>query len=192
MEKETFTRQAGGPVSYEIVVDLESFRIKERLPDKFTSKWIRCRCNSTDTDKVLKTSVKQLMDCHRSLIKTRSQLPNKLPVFLCMPFTVHPAHAAPETMSLQPSVQPSAAAKALSKETKLKTLLQEEKSSLKNHVAILMETVHDLSRDKTEQEVTQTQQLLSQLNQTVARQKIQMTVLCPVELQKTRSHLERV
>ena len=107
-----------------------------------------------------------------------------------MPFTVIPARAAPETMSLQPS----AAAKALSKETKLKTLLQEENSSLKNHVAILMETVHDLSRDKTEllQEATQTQQLLSQLNQTVARQKTQMTVLCPVELQRTNSHLERV
>ena len=64
MEKETFTRQADGPVSNETVVDLESFRIKDRLPDKFTSKWIRCLCNSTDTDKGLKTSVKQLMDCH--------------------------------------------------------------------------------------------------------------------------------
>ena len=48
MEKETFTRQVDGPVSNETVVDLESFRIKERLPDKFTSKWIRCLCNSTE------------------------------------------------------------------------------------------------------------------------------------------------
>ena len=38
MEKETFTRQADGAVSNETVVDLESFRIKDRLPDKFTSK----------------------------------------------------------------------------------------------------------------------------------------------------------
>ena len=38
MEEETVTRQEDELVSNEIVVDLESFRINEWLPDKFTSK----------------------------------------------------------------------------------------------------------------------------------------------------------
>lgn len=37
-------------VTHDVVVDLEKFRSKERLPDKFTVGWIRTLTGSTDSD----------------------------------------------------------------------------------------------------------------------------------------------
>ena len=76
-------------VTHEVIVDLEKFRSKERLADKFTAGWIRTLTPTADTDKVLKTSVKQLMACYTSLVTNQSSDGKGiLSTFLATPFRV--------------------------------------------------------------------------------------------------------
>ena len=62
-------------VTLEVIVDLEKFRSKERLADKFTAGWIRTLTPTADSDKVLKTSIMQPMACYTSCLLYTSPSP---------------------------------------------------------------------------------------------------------------------
>ena len=58
------TTQPIHPATHEETVDLENFRVREKLKDKFTSQWIRTLSGSTEADQVLESNIKQMMTCY--------------------------------------------------------------------------------------------------------------------------------
>ena len=141
-------------VTHDVVVDLEKFRSKERLPDKFTVGWIRTLTGSTDSDTLLKTSIKKLMTCYTTLITNQSSDNNgMLSTFLATPFKVYkttqrtsnpkPSSSTTETTSKKSCEQLLIVSKENSR-------LQEKICAMQSHLDCLTENVQDLSQEKKE------------------------------------------
>ena len=138
-------------VTHEVIVDLEKFRSKERLADKFTAGWIRTLTPTADSDKVLKTSVKQLMACYTSLVTNQSSDGKGiLSTFLATPFSF--LQHTQRTSSQKPSTSATSkeSTKQLLSASKENSSLQEQISSLQSYADVLTQTVKDLSQDKKE------------------------------------------
>ena len=124
------TTQPSHPVTHEVIVDLENFRVREKLKDKFTTQWIRTLSGSTEADQVLVSNIKQMMTCYRSLVRKKGGVHDqKLAVFLATPFTVHTKadrHSCPKPA---PPLL-SRTEKLLSQTTKEKQRLQERVGNL--------------------------------------------------------------
>ena len=52
---------ADEPVTQEVIVDIENFRSKEHLPEKFTIEWIRKLTQWSESDQMVKKSLKQMI-----------------------------------------------------------------------------------------------------------------------------------
>ena len=150
----------------EMVVDIESFRVKEKMPEKFTWKWMKTLCpdHLSSSDAAMKKTVKKLMEGYKGLVKRKKEHPDKLATFLSAPL---------KTDSQQPQslVSSSAATSApssedltrqlkelqkendrLSKEVKKyqqqNSVFQEKNVELQQTVAVLQETCAELSVEK--------------------------------------------
>ena len=77
----------GEPVTHQVVADIDNFRSRENLPEKFTFEWLRklTPCLELEPDKVLKSCMKQMMSAYTTLMKQKKQEPLKLAVFLSQP-----------------------------------------------------------------------------------------------------------
>lgn len=184
-------------LTHQVIVDLENFRSKEKLSDKFTIRWVKALTGSTDSDsdKAIKASVKQLMACYTKLATNSIKIDNgMLSLFLTSKLKVH---HQPEKMAAQGPSSCSTSDDALklkkfeNQALKEKSKLQEQVSDLQSHAGVLKETIQELSQEKNKliQQKGDNQKLqedLGKLQKLIQRQK-QMSELNPEKLQYLRN-----
>ena len=186
------------PLTHEVVVDIENFRTKEKLAEKFTFQWIKTlsQSHTTDSDLLLKKSLKKLMECYRTLMKNKHKRvkPDMLSVFLSTPF---------QTVKQQPAVQLHSCTPSTSNEMtkKLKILgmknaaLLQEKLDLKEQNSVFMSTINDLSRDKRQlqiqlDEAIQLNIVVQQLQEESKQAKKLIRKMNPSNMRKLRKQLK--
>ena len=157
LEKDNGKRAAGSQspacLTQEVVVDIEKFRVKEKQPDKFTVRWIRTLAQNTDSDKVLKATVKQLMASYTALVTNQRAGKALLSTFLATPFRVHQQDetTSSEKPPLSETSSTLSSARHLLKVVKDQSQLEEQVSSLEKYVDVLKQTVKELSLEKKDQ-----------------------------------------
>lgn len=149
------TGMVAGPLTHQLVLDLESFRKKENLPKTFTSKWIRKLSDCEDDDKTLTKSVEQLKACHDELTSKKKH--DMKSVFLA---TIFQSTAVRRPAQQPPGLNVSARkSESSASSSKCKTCSGHEKDVIRltenkvkqdAEISVLKETIVDLSRDKVE------------------------------------------
>ena len=135
------------PLTHQVVVDLENFRSKEKLTEKFTIQWIRTLSHSTDSDQLLRKSLKKVMEHYRPSLKLKGVKREMLPVFLSAPFHTVQQQPAVQLHSCTPSAS-SEMTKKLKILSKRNAALLQENLDLKEQNRIFTSAIIDLSRDK--------------------------------------------
>ena len=182
-------------VTHEVIVDLENFRGKEKLKEKFTATWIKTITGCSNTDQELVSSVKQMTTCYQTLVRKKGgEHDEKLAVFLATPFTVHKKSARSGITSAQPSAASVESEKRLAKTAKENIQLQEKINLLEAEVNVLRDSVQDLSKEKmdllaTAQENVNLKREIHQLQLTLKQQTQTIRRLQPHKLEKMRRRL---
>ena len=187
-------------LTHQVIVDLENFRSKEKLSDKFTIRWVKALTGSTDSDcdKAIQASVKQLMACYTKLATNSIKIDNgMLSLFLTTSFKLKVYHQ-PEKMVAQGPSSCSTSDDALKlkkyekQALKEKSTLQEQVSDLQSHAGVLKETIQELSQEKNKliQQKGDNQKLqehIGKLQKLIQRQKQMLSGLNPEKLQYLRN-----
>ena len=137
----------------EVIVDLEKFRSSERLVDKFIPGWVRTLTGITESDKVLKASIKQLTTRYTTLVRNQSSDDTGvLSTFLAAPFRVlqHTQRTSSQKPTTPGTISKQSPEQLLLKALKENSHLREQISSLESYVDVLSQTVKDLSQEKME------------------------------------------
>lgn len=133
-------------ITHEVVVDLENFRTKEKLMDKFTARWVRTLTGNTDPEKDLKKVIKLMMESYKSLVRNQTSDDTcMLSTFLATPFNVQ--QQAAQSVRVKPTLKDTRSGQN-NRASKEKSRLQEQISTLQTQIDNLTQTVHELSEDK--------------------------------------------
>ena len=142
-----------GPITHELVLDLEGFRKKEQLPRNWTCTWIKKLSGMTEEDSKLIRSVDKLMTCYNQVKVKSKQNPNLMSFFLATTFqtvTALNTQAAPtRSVAIEKSVVCRKEGN-VQKLSKVNAVLREKSTSQEAEITMLRETVAELSKDKME------------------------------------------
>ena len=133
----------GEPLTHQVIADIENFRSRESLPERFTFQWIRRFTLCSEPDRILKRCLKQMMPAYTTLMKKKKQEPEKLAVFQSQPFKLYIQQLAEKSVTVNPGQA----------EVKLKkgiAVLAEQVGILREEISVLRDTIRDLSNEKTQ------------------------------------------
>ena len=142
-----------GPITHELVLDLEGFRKKEQLPRNWTCTWIKKLTGMTEEDSKLIRSVDKLMICYNQVkVKSKQNL-DLMSFFLATTFQTVTALSTQAAPTRSVAIDKSVLCRKegnVQKLRKVNAVLREKSPSQEAEITMLRETVAELSKDKME------------------------------------------